>query len=227
MRRAAAQIVVGVCLCVSSASFVRAQDGSSSRGGTELAVGPFWMSGAKFGTRAATETTSAAGRLSLFTTSTDLTSVGGIEVRIGIPLTPTLRGEASGSYSRPQLRTAISGDLENAAATQAADSLNRLTLEGALVFQPRRWRLGARARPFVVASAGYLRELHEGGALAGTGQIYGVGAGLRYPLVSRDPSAARVGLRTEMRAVARLRGAAVDNRLHASMTVAASFYVRF
>jgi hypothetical protein len=108
----------------------------------------------------------------------------------------------------------------------ATERMRQFTVEGAVLFARDRWRVG-RLRPFLTGGAGYLRQLHEGDALAANGQLYGFGGGVKVPLLSRDRRASVIGLRADARAVIRTRGVAVDGASHVSPAVSVSAYVGF
>lgn len=227
MSRARQLVVVGGCalVCVLSASAARAQTGMDG-GRIEIAAGITWTGQASIGAVAATEA-APSGRLTLFSTSTDLTAAPGVEARAGVRLTPVLEVEASSSYAQPQLQTAISGDVENGAPLTASESLHQFTVDGAMVVNVPRWRIGSRATPFALAGAGYLRQLHEGNTLAVTGQTYFAGGGIKYLLMSRPHRLKGVGVRADVRALMRRKGVAFDSSPRTSPVLAASLFVRF
>jgi hypothetical protein len=202
----------------------RAQDAVPGR--FEIAAGVTWTGSMSLGTPAATET-APSGRFTLFSTSTQVSSAAGVEARVGVRLTPRFVVEASSSYSRPVLRAAISGDAENAAPVTATDTLREITVDGALAVDLLREERIHRASPFIVAGAGYLRQLHEGDTLAVNGQRYFAGGGVRFLLMSRPRKLKGLGVRADARALLQRKGAAFDGRLHASPTVAASIFARF
>jgi hypothetical protein len=163
----------------------------------------------------------------LFSTSSDLAAAGGIEGRIGVRLTRALQVEASSSYSRPQLRASVSGDIENAASAILVETIQQFTVDGGVVLHLDQWRFGGRAVPFVSAGAGYLRQLHEGNALVVTGQMYRVGGGATCLLMSRSSGLKGFGIRGDLRAIVRTKGVAFDHRAHASPAAAGSVFLRF
>jgi hypothetical protein len=132
----------------------------------------------------------------------------------------------SSSYGHPQLRVSISGDAEQAADLTAVESLHQFTFDGAIVWLMERRRIGRRGIPFVAAGAGYLRQLHEGNTLVVSGQTYYVGGGLKYRLMSRNARLKGLGVRGDLRALARVHGVAVDG-VHVSPAIAGSIFVAF
>ncbi len=227
MSRVRHLITAGACaaVCGLSASAAHAQTAMDG-GRFEIAVGVAWTGSLSLGSVAATETSPSAG-FTLFSTSTELAAAPGVEARVGVRLTPVLEVEGSSSYAQPRLQTAVSGDFENGAPVTASDALHQFTVDGAVVANITRWRIGSRATPFALAGAGYLRQLHEGGTLAVTGQTYFAGGGIKYLLASRPHGLKGVGVRADVRALARRKGVAFDTYLHTSPVVAASLFVRF
>lgn len=207
-----------------TASPARAQ--SMAGGRFEVGVGVTWTGGTSVGAADATET-APSGRLTLFSTSTKMSAAAGVDARVGVRLTSRFAVEASSSYSRPTLRTAISGDLENGAPITATDALRQITVDGAVVMNLIGAQGVGRLTPFVVAGAGYVRQLHEGDALAVDGERYFAGGGITLLLMSRPHGLKGAGVRADARALLQRNGAAFDGRLHASPTVTASIFARF
>jgi opacity protein-like surface antigen len=220
-------VAAGACTaaCGLSASAAHAQTAMDG-GRIEIAAGVMWTGAVSLGTVAATET-APSGRFTLFSTATELAAAPGVEARIGVRLTPVLEVEASSSYAQPRLQTAVSGDVEHGAPVTASESLRQFTVDGAVVANLTRWRIGSRATPFVLAGVGYLREVHQGENLAAAGQMYFAGGGIKYLLMSRPRRLKGVGVRADVRALARRNGVAFDTVLHASPVIGASLFVRF
>jgi hypothetical protein len=215
-------------LCAGSAE---AQTPQGAEGGAfEVSAGWTWSGGTSLGTRDATLTGGGGERFVLFSTTSKLASASGAEVRLGRRVARLVHAEVSASYAAPALHTDISGDSEGAAATTASESIQQVVIEGtAIVLLPRR-RAAGRMRPFVSSGAGYVRRLHAGRTLVQTGRTYHVGGGVKAPFLSRDAGESwltQMGVRIELRAVARTRGVALDRRAHVTPAVTASLYVRF
>jgi hypothetical protein len=204
-----------------------AQAVSEERGRFELAAGASWTGRESFSSRDASETAPAGGRSRLFSTSAELAPSPGVEARAGVTLTRVLQVEVSSSYGRPQLRTTISNDVENAATFTAGERVRQFTVDGAVVLRLPRWRVGRRSVPFLSAGAGYMRQLHEGETLSATGRTYHLGGGLKILLTSRPKGMKGLGLRVDARALIRTKGVAFDTSAHVSPVLAASLFVRF
>lgn len=217
-----------VLLCGVCAASARAQAADPLPGRVEVAGGAVWLGGAGFGNADATETASAGGRFTLFTTSTRLAAASGAELRVGLRLSRIFDVDAEASFAKPQLRTSIRGDVEQTASVTAKESLTQIAIGGAIVANLSRWRLGARGVPFVTAGAAYLRQLHEGRTLVDNGGEYSAGGGLRWLLRARPGARLKsLGLRADVRAVVRSRGVALDGRTHVSPLVGISLFARF
>ena len=182
------------------------------------------MGGSSFGTVSANEVVASGGAFPLFKVTNELSGALGVNARIAKRVWRAFELQGSGSYSRPELRSTTTGDVESAPDLTATDRLRQITVEGAVLFSSPKWRIG-RAAPFVSAGAGYLRQLHEGDTLAQDGEIYAFGAGLRLPLLSRGKRLHSVGMRADARAVVRARGVGPDGASHVSLAVSLSGYV--
>ena len=194
--------------------------------GLEISAGIEWMGGTSFGTVNANEVVASGGAFPLFKVTNELGGAVGVNARIGKRVWRTFELEASGSYSRPELRSTTTGDVESAPDLTATDRLRQITVEGAVLFSTSRWRIG-RVAPFLSGGGGYLRHLHEGDAFAQDGRIYAFGGGVRVPLLSRSRRPRSIGLRADARAVVRARGAAPDGASHLSPAFSVSGYVGF
>jgi opacity protein-like surface antigen len=219
--------LICACVCGLSARDAHAQSLVGAPGRFEVTAGVLWMGHESFAGKDATETSPTGGRSRLFSTTTELAAAGGVEARVGVALTGVLQIEASSSYGRPQLRTTIANDSENAATVTAVERVRQFTVEGAALFLLPHWRRGSRTVPFVTAGAGYLRQLHEGETLSVSGRTYQVGGGVKALLRSRAKGIKGVGVRGDARAVVRTKGVAFDSRAHVSPLLAASLFVRF
>jgi len=216
-----AVVACGVLLLVSGDA--RAQD----RGRITVGGGLEWMGSASYGSADATEVTPTGGSFTLFSTASRLTTGAGVGVKVGVRLTRLFEVEAEGAYLRPSIETKISGDFEGAQSLTAADRLRQFTVEAAALYRLGRWQ-SSPVRPFLSVSAGYLRQLHEGDALAATGRIYGFGGGVRLPFMTATTGRMKaLGLRADARAVVRTKAAALDGRGHTSPAIGVSLFATF
>jgi hypothetical protein len=217
-----------VCAATLHASPASAQAVSPPASRFELGIGGLWMGTESFGTKAATETTSSGAATPLFNTSSDLSGAVGVEGRIGVRVFRSLVAEADGSYLKPQLRIATSGDTEGAAPVTATETVQQFTVGGDVLWYLPAAHRSPRIAPFLMAGAGYLRQLHEQGTLVGAGRYYQLGGGASLLLVSRRRFHTNgVGLRLDFRALIRSKGIAFDGGSTTSPAAGVSAFARF
>jgi hypothetical protein len=230
MRESASLMAILVCACVQRASPAMAQTGGAPTAGRiEVSAGP-WRTGATpFGALDATLTAADGSRFRLFSTSSELASASGVELRVGARVARIVDAEVVAAYAVPRLITSITADAENGAATTASEPIGQITIEGAaVVYFPR--RLGPRLVPFVTAGGGYLQQLHERQTLIQRGPVYHLGGGIKVPLVSRAAAqqwVEQIGVRVDVRALVRTAGVNLDDRAHIAPVLAAALFVRF
>ena len=191
-------------------------------------VGVLWNGRQPLGDKAATETTASGGTSTLFSTSSELAGAAGVAGRIGVRLTRSLVAEAEAAYLTPQLRIAISGDAEGAAAVTAAETAQQFTIGGGVLWYlpGRKW--SPRLAPFATAGGGYLRQLHEQNTLLETGRYYQFGGGVSALLITgRHFHIKGAGVRADVRALIRSKGVAFDGGSKTSPAAGASVFVRF
>jgi hypothetical protein len=203
--------------------------GSVAPGRQEVSAGAAWFGPAAVGSRDATLTGSGGDRFRLFSTSSDLGAATGFGVRLSRRIRGVVEAEATGSYAVPLLTTSITRDAEGAAPLAASEAVRQFTLEGGALVDLSRRFAGAHLRPFVSAGGGYLRQLHAGNILVQTGAIIYAGGGVKIPLGSRSGRSAfkQVGIRIDLRGVARSGGVTLDGRSHLAPSLAASVFARF
>jgi hypothetical protein len=222
--RTAAFLLAGFSMLHTPAA--SAQSAEPSR--FELGVGASWMGAQSLGAKAATETTSTASTSTLFGTTSELAGVAGIEGRVGVRLSRWLAAEAEASYLKPQLRIAVSGDAEGAAAVTAAETIQQFTIGGNLLWRVPGRRWSPRFAPFATVGGGYLRQLHEQATLVATGRFYQVGGGVSALLVSsRHFYTKGIGVRADVRALIRSKGVAFDGGSNVAPAAGVSVFVRF
>jgi hypothetical protein len=131
----------------------------------------------------------------LFATSSRFAVSVPIEARIGMSVTRRWAIEGRATFSRPELETSISGDVEGAAALTVAERLDRYVVDGAVVVALGD---GRGATPFLAGGAGWVRQVHEGLTLIEDGAAVRGGGGVKYPLVVRNRGAIRgLGFRAD------------------------------
>lgn len=231
MSRPAAGALVVCCLLATSLEGV-AQEGAPRLrpGRPSVSVGMRVEGGYPLGTamaalRASAPGTTAPPPFTLFRASSEMTRAAGLEARAAWPLTASLAVEASGAYSRPGITVSIASDPEGPDVMLRDTRLSQYVLEGAIVWQLSRVRLGSRARPYVAGGAAYLRQLYDGHTRVETGQRYHVGAGVRYWLRGGHGGARDVGLRGEVRYAARRGGVEFEGATRRFPVVSAGVFV--
>lgn len=162
----------------------------------------------------------------VFKSTTELQSSPGVEARVGVWLTRSLKAEASFALNRTHLATSIRAD-EEAPNTTVTEPVAQFLVQGGLIAHLARWA-GGRASPFASAGAGHLRQVHDGRTLVDAGPSYYVGGGMEYLL---NVSAARrrraAGIRADVRGLF-LRGRlTLDGRTHVVPVVGAALFFRF
>ena len=223
--RVAAFVLAGAAMVPAPVAFAQSADPPASR--VELGIGVVWIGRQPLGATAATETTAGGGKQTLFTASSELAAGSGFAGRAGVRLTRWLVAEAEGSFAKPQLRIALSGDSEGATAVNATETIQQYTIAGGVL-----WYLPVRRTPrfapFATAGGGYLRQLHEQATLVETGRYYQFGGGASVLLVAgRHFHTKGVGARVDARAVIRSQGVAFDGGSKTSPAAGVSLFVRF
>ncbi|HYM23092.1 MAG TPA: outer membrane beta-barrel protein [Vicinamibacterales bacterium] len=219
-------LIISLAIAVAA---VPARAEAAEQGRFEIGIGPLWMGSASFGARPADETNAAGQAVPLFVTATTLDAATGVEGRFGLRLTERFDVEATGSYAGPHLVAKVTSDSEAGLGPFTSDEwVQQFTVGAALVWKLPPLRRRPRWMPFVAGGAQYVRQVHEGGTLLESGQLYEAGAGIKYELGSRSGARLKaIGVRGEGRAVVRAAGVNVDGRAHLSPALAASLYVRF
>jgi hypothetical protein len=193
----------------------------------EAAFAAGWLGGGGLGAAAANLRTSGSGDYLLFTTDTRFAAAPMIEARVAYPLTSRYTIEGRFGFSRPELRTSISGDVENAPALRVAEPVDQYTFEGALVVMLSGLRFASLV-PFASGGAGYLRQLHEGQTLVEEGVAYHVGGGVKRPLFARQRGLVKAaGVRGDARLYVFSHGVEFDGGARLQGSVLGSVFVTF
>jgi hypothetical protein len=210
------------------AAVVHAQPPSDRPGRVEVSIGSLWIGREPLGSTSANETTGSGGTRALFTTSTDLAGVGGLEGRVGVRVWRGIDVEAEGSYGKPHLKISIAEDVEGAAPLTAVETLRQIMVGAGVVWNVPHLLWRGRLAPFATAGGGYLRQLHANDVLVDTGRYFQVGGGIKVPLVSSSRRLVKgVGARLDGRVIVRSKGVAFDAGRHASPAFGAAVFVGF
>ena len=163
----------------------------------------------------------------LFATSSELGSATALDLRAAIDLTRRFGLEAHALYGHPELRTSISGDVENAPSLVAVERLDHYLIDGGVVIKLDEWRMKGW-QPFAAAGVGYLRQLHEGLTLTEEGHMFYVGGGARRMLMSRTRGFLRgLGARGDARFNILSGGITVEDKSRQQLSVSGSGFVVF
>lgn len=225
LRRCVIRLCVITVVCLGAAGVVHAQvylpvPDQPRRGSVELGGGLLWAGGFDLDSLPALLTANAGNQappVTLFGTETRVGSIAGLKGRVGFFLSSTVSLEAGVAVSRPVVGVRVFDDFENAPPLTIEQTMTRYAFDGSILLHPRRWALtGGRATPFVIAGAGYLRELHEARELIETGRSYHAGAGVKYWLTQ---GRRRLGLRGDALLVLRdgAYGSEAQRRAHPSL----------
>jgi len=164
----------------------------------------------------------------LFGTGSRFASAPTFHVRAGVALTRRIGVEGGLLLSHPDLRTSISGDVENAPGITIAERIDQYGIDVGIVVTLSELSLGGRTVPFVAAGAGYLRQLHEGQTVVEQGRAYHAGGGVKHRLLSRDRGfLSAAGVRADARVYLMSGGIAFEDRLRPHMAISGSVFVTF
>ena len=148
----------------------------------------------------------------LFQVSSRLAPAPGVEARIGLHVTRTVAVEGAFVVARSPVDARITRDAEDAPSITATEDLTQYLFEGSAVVHLHRLAFGGGAGvPFVMAGAGYVRQLHERRALVDTGTSYHAGGGVKYLFSRRPRGLVRgIGVRADARVYVREGGFDLD-----------------
>jgi hypothetical protein len=208
----------------------RAQPVGAVPGRLEFDAGIIWAGAQPLGSQQANLTTGTGPTLSLFNSTSDLLAAAGFEGRVAVKVTRTVDARVSMSYTKTQLRTRVSNDLENSAGATLSEAVQQYLVGGGIDWYVASRQSGARIRPFIGGGAAYLRQLHDGATLVATGQSYDVGGGVKLLLASRTRPRQKMkaaGVRLDARVIVRTKGITFDGRRSIVPAAAASLFVRF
>ncbi|HTV00393.1 MAG TPA: hypothetical protein VMF13_07660 [Luteitalea sp.] len=133
-----------------------------------------------------------------FSTSARIDAAPAIEGRVGVRAFGGFWVEGGVNYSRPEFVVDISQDVEGAPDTTATSQLTEVLVDGSLQYRFK----GRRLSPFVLAGAGYLRQLDDTRATAETGWLAQAGGGVVVRLAPGSRGfARRIALRADVRVV--------------------------
>jgi hypothetical protein len=164
----------------------------------------------------------------LFTTESRFATGPAIHARAGFAFSRRLAVEGGLTLSRPEMRTSVSGDAEDAPALAVVQRIDQYFFDASVLFMFERWRASARTVPFAAAGGGYLRQLHEGQTNIEHGQVYHAGGGVKHWLLARNQGRIRgAGVRADARLYVVVGGISVDASPRPHAAISGSAFVAF
>jgi hypothetical protein len=195
----------------------------------ELSGGLGIFSGAGLGNRDADLRANSATpqAFRLFSTDSRLGGAPLVEVRAGVALSRRFGVEARFGYARPELRTSVTADVENAPALTVVERIDQFAIDGGVIVHVDEWRF-IGLTPFVTGGAGYLRQVHAGQTLVEQGHGYYAGGGVRRAFVERERHVVKAaGIRADVRIDLLSGGVAFDDRLETHVSASGAFFIGF
>lgn len=174
-----------------------------------VSAGGAWAGGYPVGDLTANlrrNTTGAPEPFPLLRAESAVERASGAELRLGLAVSRSLAVEVAGWYATPQLGVTITRDDEMGGSAFAGERLEQYAVDVSGVWLIPRVTLAARARPYVVAGGGYLRQLHEGRLKVETGGTMHAGGGLQHWLRGGGLKQRPFGARAEVRYIRRTGG---------------------
>ncbi|MBI2827816.1 MAG: hypothetical protein HYX77_00915 [Acidobacteria bacterium] len=199
-------------------------------GRVEVDAGGGKLGGADLGSADANLRASDPARRSfrLFSTESRFASAPTFHVRAGFAFNRRIGVEGGLMVSRPDIRTPVSADVEDAPAITVTGRVGQYAIDAGVVVMISELRLGSRTVPFVAAGAGYLRQLHEGQTLVEQGHVYHAGGGVKHWLLTRDRGfISAAGLRADARLYLMSGGIAFEDRARPHAAISGSVFVAF
>lgn len=193
----------------------------------QLGAGVGFFGGAALGDADANLRTATADPFRLFTTSTEQAGTIGLDLHAAVDLTRRFGLEAHTLFARPDVRTSVTNDAENAPAVDAIEQLDQYLIDGGVVVRLHELRMGNWV-PFATAGAGYLRQLHEGLILSEHGHLFYFGGGARRVLMLRPKGFVRgLGVRGDVRLDILSDGITTENKTRKHGSASGSVFVVF
>ena len=190
--------------------------------GIEVSGGAVWLGGYESGSLNATETANSStggSPITLFTSSSRVTSTTGFDVRAAVGLGSRLAVEGVFQFAQPKLRTSLGSDFENALPETAVGTYSSYVLGGSLVYH-----FGSgRIVPFALGGGGYLRYLDEDNAEVVTGNEAHGGGGVKIWLDANR----HFGIRADAQVSSRSKSPGFEEKRRTLPAVSAGLTYRF
>jgi hypothetical protein len=193
----------------------------------QLGAGVGFFGRAALGDADANLRTATADPFRLFTTSTEQAGTIGLDLHAAVDLSRRFGVEAHTLFARPDVRTSVTNDAENAPAVDAVEQLDQYLIDGGVMIRLTEFRMGDWV-PFATAGAGYLRQLHEGLTLSEHGHLFYVGGGVRRALLVRPRGLLRgLGVRGDVRLDILSDGITIEDKTRKHLSMSGSLFVVF
>ena len=227
--RAAALVWTATLALVPPVRAQTAPAGWRRRDDVELAGGVGWLGPVALGDRDAElrANSTIADPYRLFSSETRVGGAPFFDARVGVALSRRYVVEGRVAYSRSELATTVSADVEQARPLTAVESVGEYLVEGGVAVRLTGLAF-ARVLPFAAAGAGYTRGLHDGRAFIEEGRAYYVGGGVRRTFFTRVRGGLRsAGWRVDGRLYLQSGGLSADEGVRVRPAVGASVFVSF
>ena len=193
----------------------------------QLGAGVGFFGGAPLGDADANLRTATTDPFRLFSTSTEQAGTIGLDLHAAVDLTRRFGVEAHTLFARPEIRTSVTNDAENAPAVDAVEQIDQYLIDGGIVVRLNELRMGDWV-PFATAGAGYLRQLHEGLTLSEHGHLFYFGGGVRRALLVRPKGFVRgLGVRGDVRLDILSDGITVEDKRRNHVSASGGLFVVF
>jgi hypothetical protein len=171
-----------LAMCLAAAAPALAQTPAAAGAGASAPLtrhwsfdlGVVWLGPAGAGTFDATYTTPTGNPATQFSLDKSIGQGLGGSARLARQLSPRVSAEVTGSWLRPEFRTRLSDDVDDAADATARQRVDRFTVVGGATIAITR---GARWQTFARGGAGWLRELSDDQTLYADGLVLQAGGG--------------------------------------------------
>lgn len=193
----------------------------------ELSVGGGFLGASSLGTADADLRGRSNQPFQLFDTSSRIGVSVPLEVRLDVLLGPRYVFEIRGAWSRPELETSVTGDVEGAPALTLIEQVDQYALDLGLLVNLRQMRPRTLV-PFVSGGAGYVGAVHEGLTLLENGISFRGGGGFKYPFVMQRRGRIKgLGLRADAALIVMTGGLAGDSDTTRQVATSGSLYLTF
>jgi hypothetical protein len=180
-----------------ASSLAEAQVAPATGRATDLSLGGSWSAPVGLGDRPVDLHTSSGGTFTQFRTSNRLGQALGLDLRVGVAVTPRVWAEGVGGWARVPFQSQITDDSEDADDVTLTEHGSRFSVGGAL-----RYVVSTRGATswFVRGGGGWMREVAGASTLTADGLTGEAGVGMTRVWRERPRGALRqIGFRVDGR----------------------------